>query len=83
MSSAASGQDRGGTDATCGAGTAAASEGSRGGAGWVELPAVLERKYPNAGREWSWAVGAAGHSRLDRAAVGPTAAASPARISAA
>ncbi|NLV30082.1 MAG: integron integrase [Acidobacteria bacterium] len=24
------------------------------GAGWVELPAALERKYPNAGREWSW-----------------------------
>jgi len=25
-----------------------------GGAGWVELPAALERKYPNAGREWAW-----------------------------
>jgi integron integrase len=24
------------------------------GAGWVELPAALERKYPNAGREWAW-----------------------------
>jgi integron integrase len=24
------------------------------GAGWVELPHVLERKYPNAGREWAW-----------------------------
>lgn len=24
------------------------------GAGWVELPAVLGRKYPNAGREWAW-----------------------------
>jgi len=24
------------------------------GAGWVELPAALERKYPNAGREWPW-----------------------------
>jgi site-specific recombinase XerD len=23
-------------------------------AGWVELPAALERKYPSAGREWSW-----------------------------
>jgi len=24
------------------------------GAGWVELPAALSRKYPNAGREWPW-----------------------------
>jgi integrase len=24
------------------------------GAGWVELPTALARKYPNAGREWSW-----------------------------
>jgi integron integrase len=24
------------------------------GAGWVELPAALARKYPNAGREWPW-----------------------------
>jgi len=24
------------------------------GAGWVELPGALERKYPNAGREWAW-----------------------------
>ena len=24
------------------------------GAGWVELPWALERKYPNAGREWPW-----------------------------
>ncbi len=24
------------------------------GAGWVELPFALERKYPNAGREWPW-----------------------------
>lgn len=24
------------------------------GAGWVELPGGLERKYPNAGREWAW-----------------------------
>ena len=23
-------------------------------AGWVELPAALSRKYPNAGREWVW-----------------------------
>ena len=23
-------------------------------AGWVELPGALERKYPNAGREWIW-----------------------------
>ena len=23
-------------------------------AGWVELPGALARKYPNAGREWSW-----------------------------
>src|SRR5437867_10351206 len=21
---------------------------------WVELPAALARKYPNAGREWAW-----------------------------
>jgi integron integrase len=26
----------------------------RGGAGWVELPGALMRKYPNAGREWGW-----------------------------
>jgi integron integrase len=24
------------------------------GAGWVELPMALVRKYPNAGREWAW-----------------------------
>ena len=24
------------------------------GAGWVALPAALARKYPNAGREWTW-----------------------------
>jgi len=24
------------------------------GAGWVELPGALGRKYPNAGREWGW-----------------------------
>jgi integron integrase len=24
------------------------------GAGWVALPSALARKYPNAGREWSW-----------------------------
>lgn len=24
------------------------------GAGWVELPWALARKYPNAGREWTW-----------------------------
>jgi integron integrase len=24
------------------------------GAGWVELPHALERKYPRAGREWPW-----------------------------
>src|SRR5581483_2498403 len=26
----------------------------RAGAGWVELPHALGRKYPNAGREWPW-----------------------------
>ena len=26
----------------------------RQGAGWVELPWTLARKYPNAGREWPW-----------------------------
>jgi integron integrase len=26
----------------------------RHGAGWVELPWALSRKYPNAGREWPW-----------------------------
>ncbi len=26
----------------------------RTGAGWVELPGALGRKYPNAGREWCW-----------------------------
>ena len=24
------------------------------GAGWVELPNALTRKYPNAGRDWGW-----------------------------
>ena len=24
------------------------------GAGWVELPDALRRKYPSAGREWAW-----------------------------
>jgi integrase len=24
------------------------------GAGWVELPGALIRKYPNAGKEWGW-----------------------------
>ena len=24
------------------------------GAGWVELPYALKRKYPSAGREWPW-----------------------------
>jgi integron integrase len=24
------------------------------GAGWVQLPSALARKYPNAGREWAW-----------------------------
>jgi len=24
------------------------------GAGWVELPGALARKYPHAGREWPW-----------------------------
>src|SRR5205814_797968 len=26
----------------------------RRGAGWVELPNALTRKYPNAGRDWGW-----------------------------
>lgn len=29
-------------------------EDIRNGAGWVELPDALGRKYPNAGREWAW-----------------------------
>jgi integron integrase len=29
-------------------------EDLRRGAGWVELPDAIARKYPNAGREWSW-----------------------------
>jgi integron integrase len=29
-------------------------EDLRDGAGWVELPDALARKYPNAGREWPW-----------------------------
>ena len=24
------------------------------GAGWVELPTALARKYPNAAQEWAW-----------------------------
>jgi len=30
------------------------AEDLRRGAGWVELPSALERKYPNAGRDWAW-----------------------------
>jgi integrase len=26
----------------------------RAGAGWVELPSAIGRKYPNAGRDWLW-----------------------------
>jgi integron integrase len=26
----------------------------QGGAGWVELPTALDRRYPNADREWAW-----------------------------
>ena len=29
-------------------------EDLRRGAGWVEMPGALARKYPNAGREWGW-----------------------------
>lgn len=29
-------------------------EDLRRGAGWVELPDAIARKYPNAGREWGW-----------------------------
>jgi integron integrase len=29
-------------------------EDLRGGAGWVELPDAVSRKYPSAGREWPW-----------------------------
>jgi len=29
-------------------------EDLRRGAGWVELPSALDRKYPQAGREWAW-----------------------------
>jgi len=29
-------------------------EDLRQGAGWVELPGALARKYPNAGRDWAW-----------------------------
>ena len=34
------------------------------GAGWVELPWALARKYPNAGREWPLAVGLPGDADL-------------------
>ncbi len=30
------------------------SEDLAAGAGWVELPSALLRKYPNAGQEWAW-----------------------------
>ncbi len=30
------------------------ARGLQSGAGWVELPDALGRKYPNAGREWGW-----------------------------
>ncbi len=29
----------------------------RHGAGWVELPNALTRKYPNAGQDWGWQCG--------------------------
>ncbi len=39
------------------------------GAGWVELPAALARKYPHAGEEWAWQwVFPSGRWRLDPAA---------------
>jgi len=34
----------------------------RQGAGWVELPWALARKYPNADREWAWQWVVSGHS---------------------
>ena len=36
----------------------------RRGAGWVELPGALARKYPNAGREWGWQWVFSGHAFL-------------------
>src|SRR5438093_13460986 len=36
----------------------------RRGAGWVELPGALLRKYPHAGREWAWQWGLSSHTVL-------------------
>ena len=40
------------------------------GAGWVELPAALGRKYPNAGREWAWQWVFPGKGMVTHAATG-------------
>lgn len=49
------------------------------GAGWVELPHALARKYPNAGREWAWQ-GLPRDEDLRRAPHRPAAPAPPPRI---
>jgi integrase len=43
------------------------------GAGWVELPRALGRKYPNAGREWPWQWILSGDAVLRRSSNGSAA----------
>ncbi len=49
------------------------------GAGWVELPTALSRKYPHAGREWAWR-GLPGHALLRGPRHRPAAPPPPPRI---
>ena len=49
------------------------------GAGWVALPTALARKYPNAGREWTWQ-GLSRDPDLRRSRQRPAAPAPPPRI---
>ncbi len=53
------------------------------GAGWVELPTALRRKYPNAPRQWVWQWVFPSDTHLSRAAHRRTASSPSARIGAA
>ena len=50
------------------------------GAGWVELPTALGRKYPNAGREWVWQWVFSSDARICGPGHPPAPAAPPARV---
>jgi integron integrase len=49
------------------------------GAGWVELPWALAKKYPNAGREWPWQWVLSGNTHLRRPVDWPAPPPSPSR----